>query len=50
MNFTLDVQATGLVNACPGNQFSYLFRKDTIVGYGKMRLYTDKGQVNIMMS
>lgn len=42
MNFTLDVAAAGLVNV-PGNQNYYLFRKDTIVGYGKMRLYTDNG-------
>lgn len=42
MNFTLNVAAAGLNNA-PGNHVYYLFKKDTIVGYGKMRLYTDKG-------
>lgn len=42
MDFYLNVAAAGL-NKAPGNHIYYLIRTDTIVGYGKMKLYTPNG-------
>jgi hypothetical protein len=41
-NFTLTLSAAGLVNA-PSQHVYYTHRKDSIVGWGKMRVYTAAG-------
>jgi hypothetical protein len=41
-NFTLSVSAFGL-NKTPSQHVYYTFREDTIVGFGKLRVYTPDG-------
>lgn len=41
-DFTLKIAAFGL-NDVPSNQVYYTIRKDTIIGWGKLRVYTPQG-------